>query len=782
MKMQRLLILILCFVFSSEMYAAVTTVVGSVRERDGGRAVEFANVSAVDSTGRIAAICATDESGDFILHVRKEGRYRINVTFVGYATWEKEVVCAGEGIDLGRIRLKRSSEELAGAGITAKTLIRKEADRITYDVLEDPDAGRLNMAAFMSKIPGLEKAVKNGDLEYKGVSVTKILLNDKENPVINESRQYPMEFIRADYMSKIELILPDSPEYGNTEPMLVVTLSRPLPYGIAAQIKASASSRNEYSASADAVANTPIVGVGVAYGYRYAHNPADIYRTERNLDQTETATVNTVESYEESRTETQGHNLGLNLFRSVYKDKIDLAVSLNTSRSESWSNSFGSNVQSSGETRTESTNSTSGHSVSPFRLNGGFSANYSWGRSNNVDLKYTFKHNESSGSEVMNYSYMPGDRLNNSFSSSMEHNVAASLKMRIARKIAFRVEAGFMHRNYYDSSTYGDGTSGGMEYVQGVAYADAMVLGSFFDRKLGYSLVMNLENVNNKGVNKTSGRSLDYNEFNVVPRLNLSWRAWNTGSFGLSYSARSRRPRQEMLDPYRDETDPYNVRVGNPDLRGEVSHRVSLSMDQEIPVKWMDDIGLSVSYSVTPNAIEQVSYTDMNNVRTITYENMGKRDALGISFDTRFNITKKIYISLRANATRNSYRFRDGQENTYWSFMASENLNMDLKYCYISQALMLVPMMSAQTRNLWIEPMLELSVSRYWEKIRLGTSITCADLLYGRSYRKSVIAGDGFVNTTNTMRQGRYIYFSVYWRIGKFKNSPSVKHESYDMD
>ena len=134
MKMQRLLILILCFVFSSEMYAAVTTVVGSVRERDGGRAVEFANVSAVDSTGRIAAICATDESGDFILHVRKEGRYRINVTFVGYATWEKEVVCAGEGIDLGRIRLKRSSEELAGAGITAKTLIRKEADRITYDV------------------------------------------------------------------------------------------------------------------------------------------------------------------------------------------------------------------------------------------------------------------------------------------------------------------------------------------------------------------------------------------------------------------------------------------------------------------------------------------------------------------------------------------------------------------------------------------------------------------------------------------------------------------------
>ena len=95
---------------------------------------------------------------------------------------------------------------------------------------------------------------------------------------------------------------------------------------------------------------------------------------------------------------------------------------------------------------------------------------------------------------------------------------------------------------------------------------------------------------------------------------------------------------------------------------------------------------------------------------------------------------------------------------------------------------MLVTMMSAQTRNLWIEPMLELSVSRYWEKIRLGTSITCADLLYGRSYRKSVIAGDGFVNTTNTMRQGRYIYFSVYWRIGKFKNSPSVKHESYDMD
>lgn len=193
-------------------------------------------------------------------------------------------------------------------------------------------------------------------------------------------------------------------------------------------------------------------------------------------------------------------------------------------------------------------------------------------------------------------------------------------------------------------------------------------------------------------------------------------------------------------------------------------------------------MGLSVSYAVTPGAIETVSYTDENNVRVTTYENIGRKDALGMTLSARFNITDGIDLNLKGGASRNSYIFSQGGKNVYWSFLGTETVHVDTEYCSIDQSLMLIPMMSAQTRDLWIEPVLEIGISRYWEKIRLGTSLHCGDILYGRSYRKDVTAGDGFVNTTNIMRQGRYVVFSVYWSIGKFRNTPYVKHTSYDLD
>ena len=339
-----------------------------------------------------------------------------------------------------------------------------------------------------------------------------------------------------------------------------------------------------------------------------------------------------------------------------------------------------------------------------------------------------------------------------------------------------------MHRKYYNVSSYGTAGTGGMDYIQGVAYADGIFLGSFLDRRLGCSLILHLENVNDKGVNLASGSPLDYNEFNVIPRLSLSWRAWKNGSLGFSYTVRSRRPRNEMLDPYVDMTDPYNLKAGNPDLRGEINHNMSLSVSHDFDADWLDFTSLSVSYSVTPGAIERVSYIDGDNVMTTTYENLARKDALGMKLSARFNITDRINLDLDASASRNSYRFSQEAENINWSFSGSEAINFNLKYFTVSQHFFLSPVMSAQTRDLWMEPVLGIGIYRYWEKIRLRTSIDCGDLLYGRSFRRNVTAGDGFVNTSSIMRQGRYVQFSLSWTIGRFRNTPYVKHTSFDLD
>ena len=83
--------------------------------------------------------------------------------------------------------------------------------------------------------------------------------------MINAGRQYPMNFIRASYMSKIELVLPGSPEYNNDKPILLITLDEPLPLGFAGKLSGSADTKGTYSPGIDLVGNTPWIGIGVNY-------------------------------------------------------------------------------------------------------------------------------------------------------------------------------------------------------------------------------------------------------------------------------------------------------------------------------------------------------------------------------------------------------------------------------------------------------------------------------------------------------------------------------------
>lgn len=227
----RLLIIIIVAAASCFPAFAETVVRGVVLRNRGKEAVEFANVGVYGADKRLVGACASGRNG--------------------------KVLCQGEVIDLGMVRLKEEKEEIDAAGISAKTLVKRESDRIVYDVSADPDASKMNMMAFMSKVPDLRMSIGRGDLEYDNVQIGKILIDDKDNGLINRSRQYPMNFIKADYMSKIEVILPGSPEYGNQVPILVIRLAKALPFGAATQLKGRTSSNNSHEFNPDAVVNTP---------------------------------------------------------------------------------------------------------------------------------------------------------------------------------------------------------------------------------------------------------------------------------------------------------------------------------------------------------------------------------------------------------------------------------------------------------------------------------------------------------------------------------------------
>ncbi len=783
--MNRAAFLLVIFVLVTVPIHAETVVRGRVFDNKGKKTVEFANVGIYRSNSKLVEACASDGDGNFEIKVHKNGDYQILVTFLGCGSWGKMIHCTGGELDLGKICLKEDNEELTPAGILAKTLIKMESDRIVYDVSADPDAARMNMSAFMSKVPGLKMSVRNGDLEYGHIPLEKILIDDKENDMISKSRQYPMSFIKADYMSKIELILPNSPEYNNSAPMLVITLDKPLPFGAATQLMGYSSSHNSHDFTPDAVVNTPLIGIGLRYSINYEDKPSLTNEYSRTSFGADGSAPSSFEGNGTSNNDSKGQNLNMDLFRTFLKDKLKFNVSIGTNRQDGHermeAESF---IMRSGQSKETSVTSSTKTTTSPFRLNAGFRANYDWRRGCGVTVKYTMRNSERISYENL-FHKSSGDPLyNHSTNSDLQHNISANLKLRDKnRKWGAKIEAGYMFRDYNDRTDYWNGIIGGMDYKQEVAYTDAMALGNLFRKKMGISIGMKAEYVDNKGMNLTSLKSLDYNEFNLIPMVGLSWNFLKDYKLTSSYICRSRRPRQEQLDPYSDTSDPYNIKTGNPDLKGEVSHSVSCGLQRNFKVKWLNQLTVNASYDVTPNAIQRISTVNEDNVRTTSYANIGRHSSSSISLAGKFRPTDKIDLNVQVSHRCSLYEIYGEKTNTVNSFSLSGNVSLNLDFAQVEQSLLMLPTgITAQSKDLRIEPLMNLTVSRYWGKANFGGTIGIEDVLHGRSYLKSTIFSSGFVQKTWTQRRGRMIYISLYWRIGKFRQTESVTHSSYDLN
>ncbi len=783
--MNRAAFLLVIFVLVTVPIHAETVVRGRVFDNKGKKTLEFANVGIYRSNSKLVEACASDGDGNFEVKVHKNGDYQILVTFLGCGSWGKMIHCTGGELDLGKICLKEDNEELTPAGILAKTLIKMESDRIVYDVSADPDAARMNMSAFMSKVPGLKMSVRNGDLEYGHIPLEKILIDDKENDMISKSRQYPMSFIKADYMSKIELILPNSPEYNNSAPMLVITLDKPLPFGAATQLTGYSSSHNSHDFTPDAVVNTPLIGIGLRYSINYEDKPSLTNEYSRTSFGADGSAPSSFEGNGTSNNDSKGQNLNMDLFRTFLKDKLKFNVSIGTNRQDGHermeAESF---IMRSEQIKETSVTSSTKTTTSPFRLNAGFRANYDWRRGCGVTVKYTMRNSERISYENL-FHKSSGDPLyNHSTNSDLQHNISAHLKLRDKnRKWGAKIEAGYMFRDYNDRTDYWNGIIGGMDYKQEVAYTDAIALGNLFRKKMGISIGMKAEYVDNKGMNLTSLKSLDYNEFNLIPMVGLSWNFLKDYKLTSSYICRSRRPRQEQLDPYSDTSDPYNIKTGNPDLKGEVSHSVSCGLQRNFKVKWLNQLTVNASYDVTPNAIQRISTVNEDNVRTTSYANIGRHSSSSISLAGKFRPTDKIDLNVQVSHRCSLYEIYGEKTNTVNSFSLSGNVSLNLDFAQVEQSLLMLPTgITAQSKDLRIEPLMNLTVSRYWRKANFGGTIGIEDVLHGRSYLKSTIFSSGFVQKTWTQRRGRMIYISLYWRIGKFRQTESVTHSSYDLN
>ena len=200
------------------------------------------------------------------------------------------------------------------------------------------------------------------------------------------------------------------------------------------------------------------------------------------------------------------------------------------------------------------------------------------------------------------------------------------------------------------------------------------------------------------------------NVFNFSPEIDFRYQPQKQTQLRFSYRGRSSDPSMENLLPITDNSNPLNIRTGNPGLKPSFSHNLSMNFNT-FNMDAQRGIFSHVNGSFTQNAISNIrKYNATTGGWTTMPENInGNWNVFGMfGINTAFKNNKKFTIGTFTNASYNNHvgyittgEMKDAQKNTTTALSLGERLN-------------------GAYRNDWIEVGLNGSLNYTFEKDKLN--------------------------------------------------------------
>ena len=182
--------------------------------------------------------------------------------------------------------------------------------------------------------------------------------------------------------------------------------------------------------------------------------------------------------------------------------------------------------------------------------------------------------------------------------------------------------------------------------------------------KYNYSLGGNISNADFRQTDLITDSVTKYSFVNFFPRANFRYNFGPQRRLAFNYNGNTRQPTLEQLQPIRENIDPLNIQVGNPDLTQEFRHTMNLNFS-DFKVLTSRHIYMNVNYSAVDNAISSRSTVDTLGKRTTQYMNVDGNYFLG-AYSGYWKQIKKwnfnIGVNMNINLSRNK-NFVNGLEN-----------------------------------------------------------------------------------------------------------------------
>lgn len=655
--MKKFFLLILSFCL---FYSAFSQKITGVVKDESGKGLDKTTISLLSaSDSSLKKLAATGSNGKFTVIVPASGRYLLQVSHVGYATWISQPVTVQgtEETALPEITLRKAGEDLKGITVVAqKPMVEVRADKTILNVEGTINATGNDALELLRKSPGV-LVDKDENLSLAGKNGVQVYIDGKPTPLAGADLANYLKSLQSAQIEAIEIITNPSAKYdaaGNAG-IINIRLKKNKSFGTNGSANAgyNIGIYAKYNGGLNLNYRNKNINVfgNANYNQNRNENNMDLYREQ--LD-----TIFDGRNRMNMANKSLGFKTGLDYF---INKKHTLGVLVNGNIA---------NTDMSSDSRTPITYKPTGITDRLLdannrnrmeRVNLNFNLNYRYadtaGRELNIDADYgVFNLNSNqyqpntylnpAGNTVLNqfvYRFIaPTDIDIYTFKADYEQNYKKG-------RLGLGLKTSYINTNNSFSRytiTQVNPEIGQLDVPRSNHFdyrENINALYVNYNRQLKGIMLqagLRLENTNSTGdsfgmnpdgsINKTSKQTFERRYTNLFPSAALTFNKNPMNQWGLSYSRRIDRPAYQDLNPFEFKLDEYTFQRGNTLLRPQYTNVVTLTNTYKYKLT------TSLSYSHVADVFTQLIDTAEKSKSFIMKKNLATQDVLALNISYPF--------------------------------------------------------------------------------------------------------------------------------------------------
>lgn len=646
-----------------------TTITGRILDSETHEG-EVAAIAQLLKEGTSLTYTITDSTGRFSLKTTATGDLMLKIENMGRKTIERPFSADGGSVDMGDIFIENDAETLKESSVSAlRTLVKIGADRLTYDVEHDIDAKSMTALDLLRKVPMVTVDAQD-NITVNGSSSFKVYVDGRPNQMLSSSPSQMFKVMPASSIKSIEVITNPGAKYdaeGTGGVLDIKTMGRSasglVKDGVYGTVRGGIDTRGRKDGGVSINAQKGKWTFGANL-----HGMWEQYGGIESSTNTSYESTSTIIENLNSGVSNKGGGMFSNLSVGFEPDTLNLFnLTVGVNRFSHHSQTYGgrTNYIVAGVPTTGYSQSVDDQSGMSF-INASFDYQHSFAhdREKTLTLSYQYSGNPQKGNNTYSLKYDDGredERRSVTDDFSSEHTFQTDFTTPIGQNQTLSTGLKYIFRHNSADDAY-NGVPSIYDYYNHIGAAYAEYSATF--NTLIVTAGLRYEHTFQKVDYDLADKNFDIHYGNLVPNASLQWNLSETGNLSMAYNMRIRRPGINSLNPYVNQADPNSRWYGNPDIRAEKNHRISLAYNYASP-KWI--LSVNLAERIGKGGISQYSFYDGSILNT-TYGNIINHSSTELEVFANWNINNTTRLYANGGVDYNIFNSEElNQSNRGWN-------------------------------------------------------------------------------------------------------------------